>query len=130
MRDSYPFVPKSTSYLEQGQFWALPLSDGSFAAGIVISLVTEGGKRDSRMFLAGLLDWFGDEPPTLTGLSLSKVIDIGYAHIKTISESGGVVLGISNIELQNPSIAEYTDVIPTWGYNSILQKAERVPRAS
>ena len=54
----YPFVPKSTSSLVPGQFWALPLSDGSFGCGRVVQLmpremmvhVSRPGRRSGLAF--------------------------------------------------------------------------------
>ncbi|MED4229245.1 Imm26 family immunity protein [Neobacillus cucumis] len=50
---SYPFLPKSNTYLIPGQFWAIPLKSNKFACGRVI----EVSKEDKRGFLAGLMDW-------------------------------------------------------------------------
>ena len=58
----YPFVPKSNAYLRAGQFWAVPLSDGRFGCGRVLDVPKSGDLHvpaNSRMFLAGLLDWVG-----------------------------------------------------------------------
>src|SRR6476660_9537596 len=62
---TYPFLPRSTKAMLLGQFWAIPLSDGRFACGRVVELrVRDDGTRDSRGFLAGLLDWVGSSNPT------------------------------------------------------------------
>ncbi|UPM56096.1 Imm26 family immunity protein [Gottfriedia acidiceleris] len=93
---SYPFLPKSNSFLIPGQFWAIPLKNNKFACGRVI----EVSKEDKRGFLAGLMDWVGDEPPTSESIAGKKTLMQGDAHIKTIHETGfeGMVLGYRSLE--------------------------------
>lgn len=93
----YPFVPKSTKSLIPGQFWAVPLSDGTFACGRVIAL--KSGRYSARAFLAGLLDWHGSKPPTEEDIVGRKTLRQGHAHIKTIVETGGFILGYRALEL-------------------------------
>jgi len=50
---AYPFIPKSNRYLEVGQFWALPLSDGRYGCGRVMA-VPAFGSKDRIGFVAGL----------------------------------------------------------------------------
>jgi hypothetical protein len=97
-RINYPFVPKSTAHLEPGQFWSIPLDNGRFGCGRVIQLCCKEGKRDTRAFLAGLLDWSGDEPPSSEAIAGRGTIDQGEVHIKTISENRGEVLGFRPLE--------------------------------
>src|ERR1051325_10015268 len=90
----FPFEAKSTRYLLPGDFWAIPLRGGSFACGRVIQLhERDDGSLDSRLFLAGLLDWVGDTPPTLTAIAGCPTLIQGQAHVRTIQTSGGVILG-------------------------------------
>src|SRR5262245_40473362 len=86
---NYPFVPKSTAYLEPGHFWSIPLHGGLYACGRVIQLCIVDGKRDSRGFLAGLMDWSDNQPPTPDAIAGCGVIRQGHVHIKTIKENGG-----------------------------------------
>ena len=100
MRDAtYPFIPKSTKAMSAGQFWAVPLSDGRFACGRVITLAQGGGKPDLRCFLAGLLDWVGSSPPTADSIAGRRTIKQGGAHIKAIVHTGGAILGSRPLEL-------------------------------
>lgn len=97
-RLDYPFVPKSTAYLQPGQFWSIPLSNGSFACGRVIQLKSNGGKkRDPRLFLAGLMDWVGPVPPSRDALIGARVLEQGEVHIRTILAAGGQILGIRDL---------------------------------
>ena len=109
----YPFRPKSTSYIEQGQFWAVQIGDNKFSAGVVLALKSSNGKTDSRSFLAGLLDWTGSAPPTKEDLIASSVLHKGFAHIKTITETGGEILGKIDSSWGIPESVEYTCLLYT-----------------
>jgi hypothetical protein len=98
-RPEYPFVPKSTAYIEPGHFWSIPLSSGGYACGRVVQLWIENGSRQTRMFLAGLMDWAGIDVPTADGLVGCRVIEQGLVHIKTIGENGGKILGFRDLAL-------------------------------
>ena len=149
----YPFTPKSTAYLESGQFWMFGLSNGLKACGLVLQLKILNGARDSRMFLAGLLDWTGTELPAMEILEKHALIAHGQAHVKTISENGGVVAGKIGIENSSLTIPLTLDESPnqncrlrkgfdflgvataeqqqslesfkTWGYGTIKVRAEK-----
>ena len=89
-------MPKSNAYLRAGQFWAVPLSDGRFGCGRVLDVPRSGDLHvpaNSRMFLAGLLDWVGPRPPTDQSIAGAHLNAQGFAHIKTILTTGGEVLG-------------------------------------
>lgn len=88
---SYPFLPKSNTYLISGQFWAIPLQSNKFACGRVI----EVSKEDKRGFLAGLMDWVGEYPPSAETIAGKKTLEQGDVHIKTIRETGlnSMILG-------------------------------------
>ena len=97
----YPFVPKSNANLWAGQFWAVPLSDGHFGCGRVLDVPPTGDLHvpaNARMFLAGLLDWVGPQPPSTESIAGAVLIAQGFAHIKTILTTGGVILGWRDLE--------------------------------
>lgn len=97
-RIRYPFVPKSTASLRPGQFWAVPLSNGAFACGRVLQMKTVRQAGARTMFLAGLMDWCGQEPPTSVSIAGARLVTQGEAHIKTIVATGGEVLGYRPLE--------------------------------
>jgi hypothetical protein len=112
---NYPFGPKSTATLEPGHFWSIPLDNGRFACGRVIQLRIENGMRDSRSFLAGLMDWRGRKPPTVERIAGCGVIDQGSAHIKTIQATGGQVLGFRDLSLDHIEPSLFRDAeLATW----------------
>ena len=75
---AYPFVPRSNAYLEPGQFFAIPLNDGRFAAGQVLTIPTPETAPNSacntRAVVLGLLDWVGDRPPTAGDVTRRKIL--------------------------------------------------------
>jgi hypothetical protein len=89
----YPLVPKSTSSLVPGQFWALPLSDGSYGCGRVVQLKPASMTGSRRLFLAGVLDWHSTELPTAETIARAACMDQGQAHVRSITETGGSLLG-------------------------------------
>lgn len=108
----YPFVPKSTAYLEPGHFWSIPLDNGGFACGRVLQLEMIEGKRDRRMFLAGLLAWHGDSLPTEDSIAGAQLIDHGDVHIKAITENAGEVQGFRCLELDRIDVPLTLDESP------------------
>jgi len=90
-------VPGSNARLRPGQFWAIPLSTGRFASGAVLGVARREDGRilapSNRAFLAGLLDWEGEGPPTADSIAGARVVAQGIAHIKTITETGGEIIG-------------------------------------
>jgi hypothetical protein len=97
-KPQYPFVPKSTSSLAPGQFWALPLSDGSFGCARVVQLKPREMTGARVAFLAAVLDWHSLEPPTTDAIALAPCLTQGDVHLKAITESGGSILGYRALE--------------------------------
>jgi hypothetical protein len=95
---TYPFRPKSTSVLVAGQFWAIPLPDGRFACGRVLQLNGSTIPTKSRAFFGGVQDWIGDNPPTHNSIAGAPILDFGVMHIRAITELGGEVLGIRDLQ--------------------------------
>jgi hypothetical protein len=52
----------------------------------------------SRSLVVGLLDYCEPEPPSSDGIAGRKVLEWGIAHVKTIRETGGALLGHRPIE--------------------------------
>ena len=152
-RAPYPLTPKSTARMRPGQFWSIPLSNNRFACGRVLQVARAHGRNDTRMFLAGLMDWTGDAPPEEKDLVGRAILEIGQAHIRTITELGAQILGCRALEddgltvpvrlthslgpgiqicrgydFLRPATAEEQRMLPvltTWGYGVITILAER-----
>ena len=78
-------------------FWRIPLSDARYACGRVLQV--EAGSRVT--ILAGLMSWVGASPPDSAGLAGSTVVSQGTAHVKTITETGGEILGYRDLALDD-----------------------------
>lgn len=98
---AYPFTPKSVSRLRPGQFFGFVLSNGTCAAGQVLTVPVHqdgdpGGHllRSQRSFVYGLLDWNGPSLPQADDLEGAAIVRWGEAHIKAITEHPpGMILG-------------------------------------
>ena len=58
-----------------------------------------GTRPDSRIFVAGVLTWSGEAPPTTTTLAGGELYRWGDAHILTIADGGGQILGMIDFPL-------------------------------
>lgn len=128
-RPTYPFVPKSNAYLLPGHFWGVPLRNGRFACGVVVAIPRgqDVPQRavNSRTFVAGLLDWSGDELPAPDARDDSRLLASGFGHIKMIGANNGAVLGHRSV----PAGADGSWDLPpvgTWGFRYIVALADRV----
>jgi hypothetical protein len=121
----YPFTPKSTSYLEQGQYWPIPLNNGKYACGVVLAKLEENGKTETRSFYAGLLDWCDSIPPHPDAISNAKVLKKGALHVKAISKAGSQIEGRALLNFLPSSPVAYTDDIITMGYSVPSVLAEK-----
>jgi len=145
----YPFEPKTNALLRPGQFWGVPLSDGRYACGRVLDISRDdaGGRM---MFVAGLMDWVGDDPPTAESIHGASILNFGSAHIRTIREHGQHILGIRPLETDDfeammclsaqhggylqrgytvlrratQEEVERLTVLSTWGYDIVAALAE------
>jgi hypothetical protein len=90
---TFPFVPKSSQGLEPGDFWSIPLQEGGFGCGRVLEHMPKGMPGARVGFLAALLDWRGETPPSAAGIAGAKALEQGLLHILGITQTGGAVLG-------------------------------------
>ena len=66
----------------------MSLENGDYGCGVVLAKISRQGKIDTRSFLAGLTDWLGNSLSKLKNINSATVIDQGYAHIKSVTETG------------------------------------------
>ena len=155
---TYPYVPRSNARLLPGEFWAIPLSTGRHACGVVLGA---GRAEDeptfapsNRAFLAGLLGWEGDAPPTADAIAGAQVVAQGIAHVKTVTATGGKILGraaspiapltwrsapshgdegwiYEGNERRRPATAADRDLrlVSAWGYGYMRELADRASAA-
>jgi hypothetical protein len=100
-RTGYPFEPKSIARLQVGQFWAVPLPDGRRACGRVLHVpgTADSLCLNSRIFLAGLMDWSGPEPPTSEAIAGRGLLAQGRMHVAGIRDTGSLIIGPRDLEL-------------------------------
>ena len=65
------------------------MADGRFGSGRVLRVDSGGRTR----FIAAILDWVGDSPPSSDAIAGSPVLKVGNAHVRLVSFGGGVILG-------------------------------------
>lgn len=149
-------LPRSTGPLRRGDVWALPLSDGTFAAAVVLATTAEDPHPDSgngsRIFEAGLLDWHGLAQPDVKDLDKVQILEWGSVHIRAIQSAGGGIFGrLANVDRLNkiflkqprdgqwaakanglpdptisPSDAARLPEIPTYGFGYLTARAEHL----
>ena len=114
---AFPFIPKSTRWLERGQFWALPLTDGRFGAGCVVGFhLAPEGERSTRLFVAGVIDWIGEHAPATSDLRGRSIVTFAFAHIKAITTCGAMLGQAEQLDYRGaPAEAEALS-LPMWGY--------------
>lgn len=119
----YPFVPKTNAQLVPGQFWSIRLSDGRFACGRVLAIDRSAKHGARTMFVAGLVDWVGERPPTAEAIAGRPVFEAGHGHVNMIAEGGGAVLGERPLDLDEI----VPDVAPDswWSPGYPVARAER-----
>ena len=145
----YPFIPKSTASMKEGQIISIPLSNGTYACGRVLQV--QSGSRTA--FLVSLMDWNSPSPPNSNTISNSNILNHGQVHIKSIIESGSEIVGHRELALDEIEIPLTLDSSPdtkcllrqgfttlgyasaeqrknlkvfsTWGYSVLKNLAER-----
>ena len=122
---TFPHIPKSTKSIELGDLWSIPLDKGEFACGRVVGYSKFEGKQQLTTFLAGLLDWISDKPPTAESIAGSKTLIQGRAHIKTILLTGGCIKGNRLLELDDIS-PEFFIEYPHNTYASVFRGIEEI----
>jgi len=108
------------------------------------------------MLIGGLMSWIGNRPPIEEDLSGHTTVSQAQIHIRSIQETGGVILGCRALHLENiepalflsetpgpkcllmrgyeilrPATPEEQAQLPvwhTWGYLVIQQKAEELAK--
>jgi len=122
IQDSYPFAPKSRTYLEAGQYWSIALSSGRYAAGVVVAVPDAGQAPDLptglKNFVAGVLDWSGDSEPVDEDLAGAELLNWGGAHVKMITLDDGLILGRVDRQLNQISMLSHRMGGTVWCYSN------------
>ena len=120
---TYPLVPKTTAHLRPGQFWSIPMADGRFGCGRVLRVDHDRPTGGRTRFIAAILDWVGDSPPSSESIAGSPVLSVGNAHVRIIAFGGGAILG--ERPLAADGIEPPATVDSYWGDGFGVMRAER-----
>ena len=126
MRDNprvYPLIPRTTAHLRPGQFWSIPMADGRFGCGRVLRVDTGARTGGRTRFIGAILDWVGDSPPSADAIAGSQVLNVGNAHVRLVSFSGGAILG--ERPLAADGIEPPAAVDTYWGDGYAVSRVER-----
>jgi hypothetical protein len=94
----------------------IPLDRNRYGAGCVVGEHHRNTKPSTRIFIAGVVRWVGAAPPTSKALANLPIEQCGFAHLRAITESGGLILGEAELAFSSePKVAEALSM-PTWGY--------------
>jgi hypothetical protein len=120
---TYPLIPKTTAHLRPGQFWSIPMADGRFGCGRVLRTETGRASGGRTRFIAAILDWVGDSPPSSDAIAGSPVLKVGNAHVRLVSFGGGAILGERPLALDG--IEPPATVDTYWGDGYAVARAEQ-----
>ncbi len=99
------------------------MADGRFGCGRVLRVDTGRPSGGRTRFIAAILDWVGDSPPSSEAIAGSAVLNVGNAHVRLISFGGGAILG--ERPLAADGIEPPATVDTYWGDGYAVARAER-----
>ena len=129
----FPLSPKSARDLRIGDFWAVPLSDGTFGCLQVTDLL-KSGSGSLKTLVAGVIDWQGRLPPAAYDLAGRRVLAQGLTRIEVFTEVGSQILGNTSATSPSPGLASnFRDfhvgaVHNVWGGRALPKLVERTLR--
>jgi len=88
----FPFQAERVQDLEEGDFWALLMPDGRFAA-LQVTHLKRSGRHSRTKFVVGIVDWRGDALPTVGDINRRRILAQGYWGQDHLDNAGIVVLG-------------------------------------
>ena len=130
---SFPLTPRSVVGLEIGDFWTVELPSGGLGV-LQVRDVKRSGSGARTSFVAGVIDWRGDTPPTGADLAGRAVLAQGLTVIEVFTLGGAVVLGNTLDTVPAPGLTSiFRDHgvgtrTSVWGWKSTGRVAERVLR--
>ena len=128
---AYPLAPRSALDLTVGDFWAVSLPSGGFGAAQVRD-VKRSGTGARTTFVAGVIEWRGEAPPTAEDLRGKRVLDQGLVSVDAFTKTETRLLG--NQPDTKPAeglTSAFRDFAvgtktQTWGWKVLPQRVERV----
>jgi hypothetical protein len=122
----YPFEPRSSKDLQQGDFWPIALADGRYAAAVMLAHTRRLGRRDNVNLLVALFDWVGSSLPTASDLACAKMLKKAFVHVKAIESCGSLVIGrvVRDWGPLEVDFALAGAALPAWGLLGMQYQAE------
>lgn len=124
---SFPVSPRSTTSLEVGDLIAVPCEPAGWACLQVVDLKRKGaGARTS--FVAGVLPWRGQAPPTRADVAGLAAIEQGLVRIELFTDGGLQV--VDHAEVISTSLpSNFRDmqvgtVHNVWGWKTAIKRAQ------
>jgi len=90
----FPLIPRSARDLRIGDFWTIPLSDGTYGC-LQVTDLKKSGSGSLKTLVAGIVDWRGSLPPSEQDLAGRRILSQGLTRIEAFTEMGSQVLGNS-----------------------------------
>lgn len=124
---SFPFSPRSTATLEVGDLIAVPREASGWACLQVVDLSRRGpGARTT--FVAGVLPWRGEDPPTRDDVSGLGVTQPGLVSVEIFTQGGLRVVDRGEV-VATGLASNFRDMRvgaahKVWGWRSALRKAQ------
>ena len=122
----FPFSPRTSGQLEQGDIIAVPCEGGRWAGLQVVELKREGAGSRSTL-IVGSLPWSGAEPPTARDVEGLPVTEQGLTRIELFTEGGLQVVANSAV-VPTVFASNYQDFAVgtrhrVWGWKTAIRKA-------
>jgi len=92
MERTYPLCPRSARDLRIGDYWTVPLSDGTFGC-LQVTDLQQSGPGSLKTLVAGVVDWRDATPPSASDLAGRRVLEQGLTRIEAFTEVGSTVIG-------------------------------------
>jgi hypothetical protein len=121
---AFPLSPRSSRDLEVGDYWAVPLPDGSFGA-CQVSDLKRSGVGALKTLVVGVIDWRGNAEPTVPELAGRRILAQGLTRIEMFTKGGAQVIGSTNATVHGPELkSAFRDhgvgtVTEVWGWKAI-----------
>lgn len=107
-RRDFPFTPRTSNALEVGDFWAVEIPDGGYGCLQVTELAAEGPGSRSTL-VAGVVDWWGTEPPTAAAIAGRRIVRQGLTRIEAFTFGGAQILGRAVVTHERAFPSHYRD---------------------
>jgi hypothetical protein len=130
---TFPLIPRSARDLRIGDFWTVPLSDGTLGC-LQVTDLKKSGSGSLKTLVAGIIDWRGSSPPSEQDLSGRRILAQGLTRIEAFTEMGSQILGTGAKTVGASALASnYRDfhvgaVHNVWGWRALAKVVDRTLR--